>query len=105
MDDYINKEAMRTVLRDQEHRHGLKGLAWVEMAMDKLPTVPEPQWISVEDNPPGDEYDYVLAYKPYLAKIGGNGFVIEHPWFVRRNKTYKYWMPLPEPPKEGHHEY
>ena len=58
------------------------------------------QWISVEDNPPGNEYDFVLAYKPYLHEMGGSGMIVEHPWFVRMNKTYKYWMPLPEPPEE-----
>lgn len=65
-----------------------------------MPTLPAPQWISVEDNPPGNEYDFVLAYKPYLHEMGGSGMIVEHPWFVRMNKTYKYWMPLPEPPKE-----
>ena len=58
------------------------------------------QWESVEDNPPGNEYDFVLAYKPYLHEMGRSGIIVEHPWFVRMNKTYKYWMPLPEPPKE-----
>ena len=66
----------------------------------EIPTLPAPQWISVEDNPPGNEYDFVLAYKPYLHEMGGSGMIVEHPWFVRMNKTYKYWMPLPEPPEE-----
>ena len=67
--------------------------------IDQMPTIPEAQWISVEDNPPGNEYDFVLAYKPYLHEIGGSGMTIEHPWFVRMNKTYKYWMPMPEGPR------
>lgn len=66
----------------------------------EIPTLPAPQWISVEDNPPGNEYDFVLAYKPYLHEMGGSGMIVEHPWFVRMNKTYKYWMPLPKPPEE-----
>lgn len=67
----------------------------------RQPTVPAyGQWESVGDNPPGNEYDFVLAYKPYLHEMGGSGMIVEHPWFVRMNKTYKYWMPLPEPPEE-----
>lgn len=67
----------------------------------RQPTAPAyGQWESVEDNPPGNEYDFVLAYKPYLHEMGRSGIIVEHPWFVRMNKTYKYWMPLPEPPEE-----
>ena len=73
---------------------------WVQSAIATAPTVPAyGQWESVEDNPPGNEYDFVLAYKPYLHEMGRSGIIVEHPWFVRMNKTYKYWMPLPEPPK------
>ena len=37
MDEYIEKEAMRTIIREQESKHGLRGMAWVEMAMDRHP--------------------------------------------------------------------
>ena len=74
---------------------------WVQSAIATAPTVPAyGQWESVEDNSPGNEYDFVLAYKPYLHEMGGSGMIVEHPWFVRMNNTYKYWMPLPEPPEE-----
>lgn len=39
MADYIDKEAMRKAIREQERLRGLKGLGWVEVAMDKLPTI------------------------------------------------------------------
>lgn len=39
MTDYIDKEAMRRAMREQERLHGLKGLGWVEAAMDMLPTI------------------------------------------------------------------
>lgn len=42
MADYIEKEAMRKALREQERLRGLKGLGWVEAAMDKLPTLIPP---------------------------------------------------------------
>ena len=38
MDEYIEKEAMRTIIREQESKHGLRGMAWVEMAMDRNPS-------------------------------------------------------------------
>ena len=42
MADYIEKEAMRKALREQERLRGLKGLGWVEAAMDRLPTLTPP---------------------------------------------------------------
>lgn len=42
MADYIDKEAMRKAIREQERLRGLKGLGWVEAAMDKLPTITTP---------------------------------------------------------------
>ena len=32
---YIDKETMRGIIREQEKSHGIRGLAWIEMAMDK----------------------------------------------------------------------
>ena len=42
MADYIDKEAMRKAISEQERLRGLKGLGWVEAAMDKLPTITTP---------------------------------------------------------------
>ena len=42
MTDYIDKEAMRRAVREQERLHGLRGLGWVEAAMDRLPTLTPP---------------------------------------------------------------
>lgn len=35
MPRYIDKETMRGIIREQEKSHGIRGLAWIEMAMDK----------------------------------------------------------------------
>lgn len=35
MNRYIDKETMRGIIREQEKSHGIRGLAWIEMAMDK----------------------------------------------------------------------
>lgn len=32
---YIDKKTMRGIIREQEKSHGIRGLAWIEMAMDK----------------------------------------------------------------------
>ncbi len=35
MNRYIDKETMRGIIREQEKSHCIRGLAWIEMAMDK----------------------------------------------------------------------
>ena len=35
MNRYVDKETMRGIIREQEKSHGIRGLAWIEMAMDK----------------------------------------------------------------------
>lgn len=35
MSRYIDAEIIRRIIREQEKEHGLKGMAWIEMAMDK----------------------------------------------------------------------
>lgn len=35
MDEYISRETMRGIIREQEAKHGLMGCAWIEMAMDR----------------------------------------------------------------------
>ena len=42
MAEYIKKEDMRKAMREQERLRGLRGLGWVEAAMDKLPTLTPP---------------------------------------------------------------
>lgn len=37
MTEYIDKETMRSIIRDEESKHGLMGCAWIEMAMDRQP--------------------------------------------------------------------
>lgn len=39
MSDYISKEDMRKAIKNEEREHGLKGCGWIEMAMDRLPTI------------------------------------------------------------------
>ena len=61
MADYIDKEAMRKAIREQERLRGLKGLGWVEAAMDKLPTLTLPsEWVSVEERLPEKKQDVLM---------------------------------------------
>lgn len=50
MTDYIDKEAMRRAVREQERLHGLRGLGWVEAAMDRLPTLTPPNEPLTQDD-------------------------------------------------------
>ena len=63
MINYIDKEAMRKAIREQERLHRLKGLGWVEAAMDKLPTITLPdEWVSMESR---------LLKPPTEGKVNG----------------------------------
>lgn len=65
----------------------------------------KPEWISVEERLPDDNGTYLVIGKsgtPHTAhfykafKINGKPFDANF-----SNRYVRYWMPLPEPPKEG----
>ena len=71
------------------------------------------RWISVEDRLP-DKFDYVLCYCKTTTGEGNEfmfGAYHNDTWWLKTCRTYAtleqpqmrvmYWMPLPEPPKEG----
>lgn len=106
MADYIEKEAMRKALREQERLRGLKGLGWVEAAMDKLPTLTLPsEWVSVYDRLP-EPGERVLATD---CGFVGEFYINKRGKWQRYNVNCSellmaldilYWMPLPKSPKE-----
>lgn len=106
MADYIDKEAMRKAIREQERLRGLKGLGWVEAAMDRLPTLTPPNdWISVEDRLP-EPGERVLATD---CGFVGEFYINKRGKWQRYNVNCSellmaldilYWMPLPKSPKE-----
>ena len=107
MTDYIDKEAMRRAVREQERLHGLRGLGWVEAAMDRLPTLTPPnEWVSVEDDVP-DPGERVLATDGIFVgeayRSSANSW-FRHTGFPWRDgvtgRTVRFWMPLPAPPKK-----
>ena len=110
---YIDKEAMRNVIREQELQHNLKGLGWVEMAMDKLPTLPAPQWVSVKDRLPEEQKEVLIYLPEYDSVEMASLFTIPsmnlREWaqneYAYMLDEVSYWMPLPELTEEGHHEY
>jgi len=74
---------------------------------------PVNQWISVKDRLP-DKFDYVLCYCKTTTGEGNEfmfGAYHNDTWWLKTCRTYAtleqpqmrvmYWMPLPEPPKEG----
>lgn len=39
MYEYIEKETMRRIIKEQERIHGIRGAGWIELAMDKEKSV------------------------------------------------------------------
>ena len=39
MSEYIEKETMRRIIKEQERIHGIRGAGWIELAMDKEKSV------------------------------------------------------------------
>jgi len=56
-----------------------------------------PHWISVTERLPKESWERVLAYTD-------DGTVMTLPAIKLRNGYVRYWMPLPEPPKEDDSE-
>lgn len=71
------------------------------------PTIPVPQWISVEDEKP-DIGQYVLVYHKdgnmQCAQYSRSGYDDRDLWgldyYYEGQKEITHWMPLPEPPEE-----
>lgn len=74
---------------------------------------PVNHWISVKDRLP-DKFDYVLCYCKTTTGEGNEfmfGAFHNDTWWLKTCRTYAtleqpqmrvmYWMPLPEPPKDG----
>lgn len=113
MADYIEKEAMRKALREQERLRGLKGLGWVEAAMDKLPTLTLPsEWVSVEERLPEKKQDVLMLFDTGNMAVGWWHDADEHItfWCAYTDDGFytdcdcipTHWMLLPAPPeKEG----
>lgn len=80
------------------------------------PTIPSPQWISLEDRPPERNGEYIVTAcdegEPYDEKIWNDTVVVCAEYYKgcwtweESNTEYSldgivtHWMPLPEPPKE-----
>lgn len=85
---------------------------YIEEYIDACPTVGE--WISVKDGLPEKEqlvlfvptYNQGIVYIGKVSHCGNNGGVMFDRRFTRhKTANYaKYWMPLPEPPKEESNE-
>lgn len=80
---------------------GLSVLDWAKIGMNG------PRWISVKDRLPEDEGD-VLVYgvsprgRKKTAIMNYLAFEADRPrWALDGIWTVLYWMPLPEPPKDG----
>ena len=105
MADYIDKEAMRKAIREQERLRGLKGLGWVEAEMDMLPTLTLPsEWVSAEDDPPQLTGKYICCVEDihgHMWSISADYLFEMKTWvgeFGEIKNKVVFWMPLPNPP-------
>ena len=84
----------------------------VERALSEMPAAdvqPVNQWISVDDKLPDTVYDCLVWYSCDTAfgksKSVGISFCSRCDWYKKHlngdNIVVLYWMPLPEPPKDG----
>lgn len=75
---------------------------WIEHRPDWCPLIEVPEWIPVTERLPNGNGKYLVSGKDkvwvcefmILGDVGG--------WCnSAMNPCVKYWMPLPEPPKDG----
>lgn len=79
---------------------------WVQSAIATSPTIPAPQWISVEDRLPEDAGDVLVVafwHEKYQVLTGWHSL---GGWLVtagneERPLDVTHWMPLPTNPKDG----
>lgn len=120
MAEYICREATIKKIHEKqdESSTGLEDVTYYRaiQIIREQPTAdvqPTNQWISVEDRLP-DKFEYVLCYCKTTTGEG-NVFMFgayhNDTWWLKTCRTYAtleppqmrvlYWMPLPEPPKDG----
>lgn len=80
---------------------------WVQSAIANAPTIPAPQWISVEDRLPEEQKEVSIYLPEYDSVEMASLFTIPsmnlREW-VQNEDAYmldevSHWMPLPEPPE------
>lgn len=81
---------------------GLISDDWMaEKAIEIWNTRTDPGWISVDERPVNDTYNWSVGDK--AIAWGGYAFEIEWDgdiWCSIGGDDFTHWMPLPEPPKE-----
>lgn len=78
-------------------------------AIDEAPTIEQPKWISVDEALPECRQDVLMYFKDNMAvgfwvEDGNEGAswcaFTDGGWYTDCDMPL-YWMPLPQPPKEG----
>ena len=120
MNEYISKEKAIKELREvYENEYPTASGDFDEYASHDVPNVlrnipsadvqPVKQWISVDDKLPDTVDDCLVWYSCDTAfgksKSVGISFCSRYDWYKKHlngdNIVVLYWMPLPEPPKDG----
>lgn len=65
------------------------------------------QWVSVKDRLPEQFQRVLICRRRRYGQLYWDNVVIDlgHEVIQNRHGDITHWMPLPEPPKKGHHEY
>ena len=81
--------------------------------IDQMPTIPAAQWIRAEERLPKGNKEVLIYLPEYDSVEMAALFTIPsmnlREWAQNEDaymlNEVSHWMPLPEPPEEGHHEY
>lgn len=103
MSDLIDREAVREFIKS--YRHSTDVAFHMEDHLDEIPAAS--LWHRVEEPPKEVGCYLVVGFDRHWFYDIAEYFPIDNEWVMNENQpdsTYiRYWMPLPEPPKEEEH--
>ena len=117
MDEYISKHEAYTLMKDLEAAYIYppvkEAYGTAARRIDQMPSTdvqPVDRWISVDDKLPDSDTTVLIWYTAdsLFGRFGDYGvthYRESSGWskasLIGDNQAIFYWMPLPEPPKEG----
>lgn len=108
MDEYISKHKAYTMMKDLEAAYIYppvkEAYGTAARHIDQIPAAdvqPVKQWVKLHDKHPDTEGSYLVCDQYGECEVAKYIPCIKS-WFTRKvNGEIRYWMPLPEPPKDG----
>ena len=107
-DALVYIEEVKTVLKQAKAQEN-EWIPFVKRPLTEEEKRNHPGWCFILDGKVPDDEQEILVYRPWKNK---NGYIIEMDRYINNGDTVylegamdiengMYWMPLPEPPKEG----